>query len=475
MKSNIQSWAFSCFIFLTISASVNAQIFSGQTSNRATINFDPTELYEQKTVINSADYKAAAEYEKEELLEAHFLKTKSALSSVRLYSKLKWVLGNIAAQALFFGIIKKANLNVAESTWLANSAGIGLGGLLMQSMHELSQTATASQYDPLEPYEIEYVRKKPKISRPLQKAIEENFTTARQAASIDRHLSFAKFAIGMPTEIMKVTSLDKAAFEAKFFKQNTPETFKGISRWTHRYLGRLDNPNFQKYAAYFHGPSRTGKTKAAEWIADFLSVPFEKINLGGRSVQDLFGTSKNSANPDPGLLVKALVKAKRKGQNGKNTIILLDEVDRLINRDNQDGGSNDWLAQFLTLLDPNTKSFYSDYFETEIDISFVGFILTGNNQLLDGPFKKRLDEIPFAGYTQSYKEIVIWEEWIPDLLNKQLSTCKLELRDLNKVDIKKMLEDDDDPGFRSIEWQVGQYFLQKDEEKCGWGITSPVS
>lgn len=469
MKYHLQPWAFCCLLFLTINPFVHAQVFSSNANARPAIVFDPAILYDQKELLYSDEYKKASDVEKENLREAHFRKIKSQISDERFNTKAMWVVGNLLGQVGIFWLLQKHKLDLGQSAWLTNGAiGMALGNMLYQSTNELSQEMSMSRFDPLEADEINYVRKKPFFSKPMRKLIEENFVAARHSSELDRHLSFAKVAINMPIEIKPASHVDQKAFKEKFSSQNNEETFKGINQWTHGYLRRLSNPNFPRYAAYFYGTSRTGKTKAAEWIADFLSLPFEKINLGGKTVQDLFGTGKNSANPGPGLLIKALVNAKRSGKNAKNIIILLDEADRLINR-NQDGGSNDWLTQFLTLLDPNTKSFYSEYLETDIDISLVGFILTGNNELIDTAFKKRLHEVPFDGYTKAYKENIIWSDWIPNLLDKQNSACQLNMDDFHKENITQMLDEDEDVGFRSIEWKLGQYFLEKDAEKCGWG------
>ncbi len=129
---------------------------------------------------------------------------------------------------------------------------------------------------------------------------------------------------------------------------------------------------------FFYGDPGIGKSCAAEEIGKILGLPTEKWkikSISELSSSNLEGTDPLSKETNYGWIVKPLLKGDSNKSTCTNGILILDDFDRVL-LDPKSGVTG--LAFFLDYLDPNKKSFYSQYFKAEIDISRIHIIVTGN-------------------------------------------------------------------------------------------------
>lgn len=163
------------------------------------------------------------------------------------------------------------------------------------------------------------------------------------------------------------------------------------------------------------GLAGSGKTTLAYSIAESLGRPLVRIPFGGLgSALSLRGESRLKTEAEPGLVIKALKKAKC-----KNPVILLDELDRVTV-----DARSDIMGVLVELLDPEQNMAFLDYYlDMPFDLSQVLFLTTANNlnnvatAVLD---RLEIIEMPFYGDEQ---KIVIGRDY---LLPKALLDAGLE-------------------------------------------------
>ncbi len=144
------------------------------------------------------------------------------------------------------------------------------------------------------------------------------------------------------------------------------------------------------------GPPGVGKTTFAESIASALNRNFVKISLGGMSDSaELTGHRRTYIGSNPGKIITSLIKA-----GSSNPICLLDEIDKLTKDFKGDPAST-----LLDVLDNSQNSkFVDNYFDEEVDLSKVFFILTANDpNNIPLALCDRLEFIYITGYTDKEK------------------------------------------------------------------------
>lgn len=147
------------------------------------------------------------------------------------------------------------------------------------------------------------------------------------------------------------------------------------------------------------GLAGTGKTTLASSIAEALGRKFERIPFGGMGdARTLRGQSRALADAEPGIVVKKLVNAK-----AKNTVVLLDELDRI----SQEARS-DIMGVLVELLDPEQNRGFTDhYIDYPFDLSEVLFISTANNTTnISTAVLDRLEILQMPSYTDAEKLVI---------------------------------------------------------------------
>ncbi|MCL4387364.1 AAA family ATPase [Patescibacteria group bacterium] len=163
----------------------------------------------------------------------------------------------------------------------------------------------------------------------------------------------------------------------------------------------------------------TGKTTLAYSIAEALGRKFERIPFGGMGdARILRGQSRAFPDAEPGSIVKKLVHAQ-----SKNTVILLDELDRVTEQ-----ARADIMGVLVELLDPEqNKAFLDHYIDFPFDLSKCIFIATANNTTnISTAVMDRLELVQMPSYTDEEK-LVIAKTYLFPKIKKQAGLLENQL------------------------------------------------
>jgi hypothetical protein len=132
------------------------------------------------------------------------------------------------------------------------------------------------------------------------------------------------------------------------------------------------------------GPPGIGKTRFTRRLGEITGVPARVINAGGSADnRDFSGTARGWGTAHPARIVEILRETET-----ANPIVLLDEIDKA------GGGDRNGriTATLLTMLEPETRArFYDEALATNVDLSYVNWILTANDvRALGRPLLSRL-------------------------------------------------------------------------------------
>ncbi len=161
----------------------------------------------------------------------------------------------------------------------------------------------------------------------------------------------------------------------------------------------------------FVGLVGTGKTTIASSIAEAMGRGFARIPFGGMGDPlDLRGQSRQHAEAEPGKVIKAL-----RTTGSKNTVILLDEIDRVTEE-----GRSSIMGVLVELLDPGqNKDFVDHYVDYPFDLSECLFVATANNTTnLATAVVDRLEPIRMPSYTDEEKIAIGKMYMLPKLLKQ---------------------------------------------------------
>jgi ATP-dependent Lon protease len=187
----------------------------------------------------------------------------------------------------------------------------------------------------------------------------------------------------------------------------------------------------------------TGKTTLARSIAESLGRKFERIPFGGMGdARALRGQSRAFADAEPGLIIKKLVTTQ-----SKNSVILLDELDRVT-----DSARADIMGVLVELLDPEqNKAFTDHYIDYPFDLSHTLFIATANNTTnISTAVLDRLEVVQMPSYTDDEKTVIAKSYLFPKIrANTGLSETQLAIDDSLWPNIIRPLGFDS--GIRSLE------------------------
>lgn len=153
----------------------------------------------------------------------------------------------------------------------------------------------------------------------------------------------------------------------------------------------------------------TGKTTFGQSLAQALNRQFVRIPFGGLgSALDLRGQSRLHPDAEPGLIIKAIRRAKT-----RNPVILLDEIDRVT-----EASRADIMGVLVEILDPEQNfQFIDHYLDYPFNLSNVLFIATANNtRNIATAVLDRLEVIQMPSYTDEEKIIIAKEYILPRVL-----------------------------------------------------------
>ncbi len=161
--------------------------------------------------------------------------------------------------------------------------------------------------------------------------------------------------------------------------------------------------------ALFHGPSGTGKTLAAGWLATRLGLPLYRVDLAAVSSKYIGETEKNLAR----LLARA---------EASEALLLFDEADALFGKRTDVRDANDRFANAQT-----------NYLLQRLE-TFDGIVVltTNNRARLDTAFARRLDAVIEFPAPPAAERRALWEAHLgaghdlePAELNRLAALCDL--------------------------------------------------
>ena len=159
------------------------------------------------------------------------------------------------------------------------------------------------------------------------------------------------------------------------------------------------------------GPPGTGKTTAAEAIANALGRGYIKINFGGACDASIIkGRNKSVPNAGPSLLISELAR-----KTGTYSYV--------VNFDEFDKGTVESYEAFHEFLDPASNCCYDEYLECNIPKNDFLIILTFNDiSKIPTPILDRMRLITVSGYSMTEKRMIVKNA----VLDKYMNLLKLE-------------------------------------------------
>lgn len=143
----------------------------------------------------------------------------------------------------------------------------------------------------------------------------------------------------------------------------------------------------------------TGKTTLAYSIAQAMGRKYARVPLGGaEGAHTLRGQGRTIPDAEPGLVIKSLVHTQ-----SKNSVILLDELDRV-----PQNTRSDIMGVLVELLDPEQNIAFTDhYIDYPYDLSRTLFIATANNTTnIATAVLDRLEVLQLPSYTDEEKTVI---------------------------------------------------------------------
>lgn len=299
------------------------------------------------------------------------------------------------------------------------------------------------------PYEITYIHKKRHIknNEGMIKEIESQLIKARMPGMPTLITDFLDRALKLPTGPKIINeSLDE--IEERFdndpffsgFESSLREKLKGIVRECVRDSRISDDTIINmRRCYYFYGLASTGKSEAAEKIAQFLGFPYLVASITQQDISSedfMKGSFRSFSVSKVGMWAEPFLE-EIDGQTYTNAFLIINDSQAILD-------SNDPRAKtfYTNYLDSNTKKYMNKYFNCNNSILRLTIIITSNkemtasnkemipsnkgqNQTLENmPLTSRLTPLFFPQLSENTIKIdmdkylaALQKEWAPELPN----------------------------------------------------------
>lgn len=268
--------------------------------------------------------------------------------------------------------------------------------------------------EPIEPLEKLYVQNRRDLSIKKRHAIEKALLNARKFHPMGSSISpddFIREIISLPTSTLPMVkaknseefieqkqkflshifpSLESESTTGQNHTLDSPFYDKDVKQALKSMLTKIIDNNFLSSCSQrgfiFYGAPGTGKTRAAQLVAESLNLPFYRLSIGRSDDLDdgkLYGQRPSSFQPgDKGSLVQAFLATNKNGDRAQNVVILLDDVDRGFANPRSDGQDMEGLMNFLLeIFDINNTSIDANYYDIDLDFRNVIIIATMNRDI----------------------------------------------------------------------------------------------
>ncbi|MBT4594267.1 AAA family ATPase [bacterium] len=193
-----------------------------------------------------------------------------------------------------------------------------------------------------------------------------------------------------------------------------------VKRVIIQHLSKRDmSPGAKGKILGFVGPPGCGKTMISEIIAEGIGLPYKRVSLAGVcDSMSIRGTPRAYTSASEGIILEAICNAKRDGQSCANPVILLDELDKMAEKEGPNGSpANPLLA--VTDYGQNS-SVDNDYAGVGIDYSRVTFIATTNDReklrRISEPLDNRIEWHEIKGYDTDQKVEIAERHILPKVV-----------------------------------------------------------
>ena len=268
------------------------------------------------------------------------------------------------------------------------------------------------------------IQKAKHLTQEARKQAEEELKKLRllphSSPEVSSIQSYIEFLLSLPWK--KVTPLNEDLKKAHTILE---ESHSGMEKINERILEFLAVHHRRKTdqgaVLCLIGPPGVGKTSVAKAVAKALNLDFTSIALGGCGDEaEIRGHRRTYIGSAPGRILKALQsRSGGKHRPGSNSVVLLDEIDKL-GADRR----GDPYAALLEVLDPEQNTAFRDhYLEIPYDLGKLFFIATANKQHdIPAPLRDRMELIHLSGYTTQEKIKIAQNHLIPGVMKEHCLT-----------------------------------------------------
>jgi ATP-dependent Lon protease len=348
---------------------------------------------------------------------AHFsvAEKDEVLQRLDVRERLEYVLGILEAE--WQHLLERPTAGAQEAADRADPASskrpIDRGGELRRQISALQ--AELGELDPTERETVEMLRRIDRAQLPSRVASIARREAERLRATNPSSLDAAE--IRNYVEVLLTLPWDRLSESGEIdlvaVRRALDERQMGLDEVKRRVLEILSvgllRGNLTGLIPCIVGPPGVGKRRMTKAIAQGLSRPLVRVELGGRGETQLAGGRRSRNGAQPGKLIGAFREAAV-----RDAVYVLEEIDE-IGLGNVEGDPVEALEEFL---DRRHREAYVDrYVEVPFDLSEAVFIATATDFMrIPRSIREHLIEIRIAGYTPEEKVEIASSKLLPELI-----------------------------------------------------------